>query len=42
VLRIKVRGHKALETLIGHAPSVTVGEYVSAIGECRRKRVRYG
>ena len=23
VLRIKVRGHKALETLIGHAPSVT-------------------
>ena len=33
VLRIKVRGHKELETLIGHAPSVTVGEYASAIGE---------
>jgi len=33
VLRIKVRGHKQLETLIGHAPSVTVGEYASAIGE---------
>jgi hypothetical protein len=26
VLRIKVRGHKELETLIRHAPSVTVGE----------------
>ena len=33
VLRIRLRGHRDLETLIGHAPSVTVGEYVSAIGE---------
>src|SRR5512134_2163224 len=33
VLRIKVRGHRELETLIGHSPSVTVGEYASAIGE---------
>jgi hypothetical protein len=32
-LRIKVRGRRELETLIGHAPSVTVGEYASAIGE---------
>ncbi len=33
VLRIKVRGHKDLETLIGHASSVTPGEFVSAVGE---------
>ena len=33
VLRLKVRGHKALETLIRHAPSVTVGDDASSIGE---------
>ncbi|MCC6319988.1 MAG: AAA family ATPase, partial [Phycisphaerales bacterium] len=33
VLRVKLRGHRELETVIGHAASVTVGEYLSAFGE---------
>lgn len=32
VLRLKVRGEQNLVTLVGHAPSVTPGEYASASG----------
>ena len=32
VLRLKVRGERDLITLVGHAPSVTPGEYASASG----------
>ncbi len=32
VLRVKVRGERELVTVVGHAPSVTPGEYVSAGG----------
>ena len=32
VLRLKVRGERDLVTLIGHAPSITPGEYASASG----------
>ena len=32
VLRLKVKGERDLVTLIGHAPSVTPGEYASASG----------
>jgi exodeoxyribonuclease V alpha subunit len=32
VLRLKVRGERDLVTLIGHAPTVTPGEYASASG----------
>ena len=32
VLRLKVRGERDLVTLVGHAPSVTPGEYASASG----------
>lgn len=32
VLRVKVKGERDLVTLVGHAPSVTPGEYASALG----------
>jgi exodeoxyribonuclease V alpha subunit len=32
VLRLKVKGERELVTLVGHAPSVTPGEYASATG----------
>ena len=32
VLRLKVKGERDLVTLLGHAPSVTPGEYASALG----------
>ena len=32
VLRLKVRGHRDLVTVVGHAPSVTAGEYATALG----------
>lgn len=32
VLRLKVKGERELVTLLGHAPSVTPGEYASALG----------
>jgi hypothetical protein len=32
VLRLKVRGERDLVTLVGHAPSVTPGEYAAASG----------
>ncbi len=32
VLRLKVRGHRDLVTVVGHAPSVTAGEYATAQG----------
>ncbi|MCY7300174.1 MAG: hypothetical protein LH616_13290, partial [Ilumatobacteraceae bacterium] len=32
MLRLKVRGERDLVTLVGHAPSVTPGEYASASG----------
>ena len=32
VLRLKVRGERDLVTVIGHTPSVTPGEYASALG----------
>jgi exodeoxyribonuclease V alpha subunit len=33
VLRLKVRGERDLITLVGHAPSVTPGEYATASGQ---------
>ena len=33
VLRLKVRGERDLVTLVGHAPTVTPGEYASASGQ---------
>jgi exodeoxyribonuclease V alpha subunit len=32
VLRVKVRGHRDLETIVGTAPSITPGEYVECEG----------
>lgn len=32
VLRVKVRGHRDLVTVIGKAPSVTAGEYIEGLG----------
>ena len=32
VLRLKVKGERELVTLLGHAPSVTPGEYATALG----------
>lgn len=32
VLRLKVRGERDLVTLLGHTPSVTPGEYATALG----------
>ena len=32
VLRVKVRGHRELETVVGTAPSITPGEYVECEG----------
>lgn len=32
VLRLKVKGEQELVTVLGHAPSVTPGEYASASG----------
>src|SRR5690348_18199948 len=32
VLRVKVKGHHELVTLLGAAPSVAVGEYIQASG----------
>ena len=43
MLRLKVRGERDLVTLVGHAPSVTPGEYAAASGgwitnrECGRQ-----
>ena len=33
VLRIKARGHRDLVTVVGHAPSISAGEWVTAGGE---------
>lgn len=33
VLRLKVKGEQDLVTVLGHAPSVTPGEYASASGQ---------
>ena len=33
VLRVKARGHRDLITIVGHAASVTAGEWVTATGE---------
>lgn len=38
VLRLKVRGHKDLVTLVGHAASVSPGEYVQASGRWEQHR----
>ncbi len=38
VLRVKARGHKDLVTLVGHAPSITPGEYVQASGRWEQHR----
>lgn len=40
VLRLKVKGERELVTLLGHAPSVTPGEYASALGNWILKTVR--
>src|SRR5687767_4964555 len=33
VLRVKAKGMRELATVIGHAPSVTAGEFIDATGE---------
>ena len=33
VLRIKARGHRDLVTVVGHAPAISAGEWVTASGE---------
>lgn len=38
VLRVKVRGHRELVTLVGHAPSVSAGEHVDAHGRWQTDR----
>ncbi|MGY0713266.1 SF1B family DNA helicase RecD2 [Azospirillum argentinense] len=38
VLRVKVRGHKDLVTLVGHAASVSPGEYIQASGRWEQHR----
>ncbi|WP_042695966.1 ATP-dependent RecD-like DNA helicase [Azospirillum sp. B506] len=38
VLRVKARGHKELVTLVGHAASVSPGEYVQASGRWEQHR----
>lgn len=39
VLRIRVRGQRELQTLVGNVPAVTVGEHVKASGEWRQEKV---
>jgi exodeoxyribonuclease V alpha subunit len=34
VLRVKVRGHRDLVTVLGHAASISAGEFVQ--GDCQR------
>ena len=38
VLRVKVRGHKDLVTVVGHAASITPGEFVQASGVWEQHR----
>jgi exodeoxyribonuclease V alpha subunit len=38
VLRVKVRGHRDLVTVLGDAPSVSVGEYIQASGRWENHR----
>src|ERR1700722_13811382 len=38
VLRIKVRGHRELVTVLGAAPSITAGEYIQASGAWENHR----
>ena len=33
VLRVKVRGRRGLETVVGHAPAIGAGEWITASGE---------
>jgi exodeoxyribonuclease V alpha subunit len=33
VLRIKARGHRELVTVVGHAPTISPGEWLTAFGE---------
>ncbi|RYH07382.1 ATP-dependent RecD-like DNA helicase, partial [Tropicimonas sp. IMCC6043] len=33
VLRVKARGHRDLETVVGHAAMISAGEWVTAAGE---------
>src|ERR1041385_252423 len=33
VLRVKARGHRALTTVVGHAASISAGEWITASGE---------
>ena len=32
VVRVKARGHRDLVTLVGHAPSISAGEWITATG----------
>jgi exodeoxyribonuclease V alpha subunit len=33
VLRAKTRGHRDLVTIVGHAPTISAGEWITATGE---------
>ena len=33
VLRAKARGHRDLVTIVGHAPTISAGEWITATGE---------
>src|SRR6266480_7479303 len=32
VVRVKARGHRELVTLVGHAPAISAGEWITATG----------
>ena len=38
VLRIKARGHRDLITIVGHAASISAGEFVQATGDWNNDR----
>src|SRR5690348_4950995 len=38
VLRVKARGHRDLVAVLGHAPSISAGEYIQASGRWETHR----
>ena len=40
VIRVKVRAHRELVTVVGHAATISAGEWVTATGEWFNDRTR--
>jgi exodeoxyribonuclease V alpha subunit len=40
VIRVKVRGHRELVTVVGHAAAISAGEWITATGEWFNYRTR--